>query len=182
MPRPPSPLSLRSALRPRPPDAYCPTRRQKRPRRLPARLTRPPAHPQRFARLVQPVAHYETTRHLDRAATLLTAFRIDQGTPTSQQDLARWARELLGDTRMFLDMEAPARHWNVRCSRTWNWCCCRSRAGTWRARLRTAAGARKHGVERHLDPAESRECHRRNVIPGARDNRSGGAWLMEEYR
>ena len=52
------------------------------------------------------MAHYETTRHLDRAATLLTAFRIDQGTPTSQQDLARWARELLGDTRMFLDMEA----------------------------------------------------------------------------
>ncbi len=67
----------------------------------------PAGPPAAFARLVQPVAHYETTRHLDRAATLLTAFRIDQGTPTSQQDLARWARELLGDTRMFLDMEAP---------------------------------------------------------------------------
>lgn len=63
--------------------------------------------PAPFPRLVQPTADYETTRHLDRAATLLTAFRIDQGTPTSQQDLARWARELLGDTRMFLDMEAP---------------------------------------------------------------------------
>lgn len=47
---------------------------------------------------------YVATRHLDRAATLLTAFRIDQGTPTSQQDLARWARELLGDTRMHLDL------------------------------------------------------------------------------
>ena len=67
----------------------------------------PAETPAAFAGLVQPVANYETTRHLDRAATLLTAFRIDQGTPTSQQDLARWARELLGDTRMFLDMEAP---------------------------------------------------------------------------
>jgi len=77
----------------------------------PAELASAPAAPAdpaaAFARLVQPVARYETTRHLDRAATLLTAFRIDQGTPTSQQDLARWARELLGDTRMFLDMEAP---------------------------------------------------------------------------
>ena len=67
-----------------------------------ARTTTPAA----FARLVQPAADYETTRHLGRAAMLLTAFRIDQGTPTSQQDLARWARELLGDTRMYLDMEA----------------------------------------------------------------------------
>ncbi|MCY4399011.1 MAG: hypothetical protein OXE96_06705 [Gemmatimonadetes bacterium] len=48
--------------------------------------------------------HYPATQHLGRAATLLTAFRIDQGTPGSQQDLARWARELLGDTRAFLDM------------------------------------------------------------------------------
>lgn len=47
---------------------------------------------------------YATTRHLGRVATLLTAFRIDQGTPGSEQDLAVWARELLGDTRMFLDM------------------------------------------------------------------------------
>ena len=62
--------------------------------------------PAAFTTLVHPAVDYETTRHLDRAATLLTAFRIDQGTPTSQQDLARWARELLGDTRMFLDMEA----------------------------------------------------------------------------
>lgn len=72
-----------------------------------AALNAPAETPAAFAGLVQPVANYETTRHLDRAATLLTAFRIDQGTPTSQQDLARWARELLGDTRMFLDMEAP---------------------------------------------------------------------------
>ncbi|MDE2805709.1 MAG: hypothetical protein OXN18_11260 [Gemmatimonadota bacterium] len=62
--------------------------------------------PAAFTTLVQPAVDYETTRHMDRAATLLTAFRIDQGTPTSQQDLARWARELLGDTRMFLDMKA----------------------------------------------------------------------------
>lgn len=68
----------------------------------------PPAEtPAAFAGLVQPAAAYETTRHLDRAATLLTAFRIDQGTPTSLEDLARWARELLGDTRMYLDMEVP---------------------------------------------------------------------------
>lgn len=75
---------------------------------LPASTPDAPAGtPAAFATLVQPGADYETTRHLDRAATLLTAFRIDQGTPTSQQDLARWARELLGDTRMFLDMQAP---------------------------------------------------------------------------
>ena len=57
--------------------------------------------------------HYPATQHLGRAATLLTAFRIDQGTPASQQDLARWARELLGDTRVFLDMPAsrsPQQH------------------------------------------------------------------------
>ena len=50
---------------------------------------------------------YVATGHLGRAATLLTAFRIDQGTPASQQDLARWARELLVDTRMFLDTPEP---------------------------------------------------------------------------
>lgn len=55
-------------------------------------------------RLPQPQSDFVTTRHLGRAETLLTAFRIDQGTPTSEQDLARWARELLGDTRMLLDM------------------------------------------------------------------------------
>ena len=47
---------------------------------------------------------YTTTRHLDRAATLLTAFRIDQRSPASEQDLATWARGLLVDTRMHLDM------------------------------------------------------------------------------
>lgn len=74
---------------------------------FPTTTEAPAETPAAFARLVQPAAHYETTRHLDRAATLLTAFRIDQGTPTSLEDLARWARELLGDTRMFLDMEVP---------------------------------------------------------------------------
>ena len=47
---------------------------------------------------------YTTTRHLDRTATLLTAFRIDQRSPASEQDLAIWARGLLVDTRMHLDM------------------------------------------------------------------------------
>ena len=55
-------------------------------------------------RLLEPEADFATARHLGRAETLLTAFRIDQGTPMSEQDLARWARELLGDTRMLLDM------------------------------------------------------------------------------
>ena len=60
-----------------------------------------------------PEDHYPATQHLGRAATLLTAFRIDQGTPASQQDLARWARELLGDTRVFIDTPAsrsPQQH------------------------------------------------------------------------
>ena len=47
---------------------------------------------------------YTTTRHLDRAATLLTAFRIDQRSPASEEELAKWARGLLVDTRMHLDM------------------------------------------------------------------------------
>ncbi len=47
---------------------------------------------------------HATTRHLDRAATLLTAFRIDQRSPASEEDLATWARGLLVDTRMHLDM------------------------------------------------------------------------------
>ena len=54
-----------------------------------------------------------TTRHLDRAATLLTAFRIDQRSPASEQELATWARGLLVDTRMHLDMpvdRSPLEH------------------------------------------------------------------------
>ena len=47
---------------------------------------------------------HATTRHLDRAAMLLTAFRIDQRSPASEEDLATWARGLLVDTRMHLDM------------------------------------------------------------------------------
>lgn len=46
----------------------------------------------------------ETTRYLGRAETLLTAFRIDERTPASELDLARWARELLIETRMRLDL------------------------------------------------------------------------------
>lgn len=47
---------------------------------------------------------HETTRYLGRAETLLTAFRIDQRTPASEMDLAMWARELLIETRMRLDL------------------------------------------------------------------------------
>ena len=56
--------------------------------------------PDRF----EPEHDYVTARHLGRAATLLTAFRTDRRTPASEQDLALWARELLLDTRMFLDL------------------------------------------------------------------------------
>ena len=81
-------------------------------RAAPQRAVAEPAVLQRTAaearaalpRLLEPEADFVTTRHLGRAETLLTAFRIDQGTPMSERDLARWARELLGDTRMLLDM------------------------------------------------------------------------------
>ncbi len=49
---------------------------------------------------------YATAGHLGRAATLLTAFRTDRRTPASRQDLARWARELLAETRMYLGLSA----------------------------------------------------------------------------
>lgn len=42
---------------------------------------------------------YDMAGHLDRARTLLVAFRTDIGTDESQEDLARWARELLVETR-----------------------------------------------------------------------------------
>ena len=44
------------------------------------------------------------TRYLGRAEMLLTAFGIDQRTPAGERDLARWARELLMETRMLLDL------------------------------------------------------------------------------
>lgn len=66
-----------------------------------------PEQPVAFWNAVEVEEDYATVRHLGRAATLLTAFRIDQGTPGSEQDLAAWARQLLGDTRMFLDMPVP---------------------------------------------------------------------------
>ncbi len=47
---------------------------------------------------------YVRTRHMERAAMLLTAFRIDQRTSASQRELARWSRKMLVDTRAFLDM------------------------------------------------------------------------------
>ena len=52
----------------------------------------------------EPEHDYVTARHLERAATLLTAFRTDRRSPASEQDLAQWARELLLDTRMFLGL------------------------------------------------------------------------------
>lgn len=53
---------------------------------------------------VEPDFDYATARHMDRAATLLTAFRTDRRTPASQEDLARWARGLLADTRMYIGL------------------------------------------------------------------------------
>ena len=50
------------------------------------------------------MVRYAESRHLGRAATLLTAFRTDMAGPESQRELARWAGELLGDTRLLLDM------------------------------------------------------------------------------
>ena len=47
---------------------------------------------------------HDTIRYLGRAETLLTAFRIDQRSPASEMDLARWGRELLIETRMRLDL------------------------------------------------------------------------------
>lgn len=49
------------------------------------------------------VARYATAEHLGRAETLLTAFRTDEG-PALQGEMAGWARELLGETRLLLDM------------------------------------------------------------------------------
>lgn len=45
----------------------------------------------------------DMSRHLDRAHTLLVAFRTDIGSDESQGDLARWAREVLVETRSLLD-------------------------------------------------------------------------------
>lgn len=63
-----------------------------------ARSAVPPARPR--------ADEYDTARHLDRAATLLVAFRTDIGTDESQGDLARWARELLVETRSLIDTPA----------------------------------------------------------------------------
>lgn len=57
---------------------------------------------------VEPDFDYATARHMDRAATLLTAFRTDRRTPASQEDLARWARGLLADTRMYIGLSDSA--------------------------------------------------------------------------
>ena len=45
---------------------------------------------------------YDMARHLDQAETLLVAFRTDSGSDESQLDLARWAREMLVETRSLL--------------------------------------------------------------------------------
>lgn len=57
---------------------------------------------------VEPELDYATARHLGRAATLLTAFRTDRRTPASRLDLARWARGLLVETRMFLELSSES--------------------------------------------------------------------------
>lgn len=64
----------------------------------------PPERPAVFSSPSRLRRDAETTRYLGRAETLLTAFRIDQRTPASELDLARWARELLIETRMRLDL------------------------------------------------------------------------------
>ena len=62
----------------------------------------------------EPEFDHVTARHLGRAEALLTAFRTDRRTPASQADLARWARGLLAETRMFLglsyDAGSPVQH------------------------------------------------------------------------
>ena len=63
-----------------------------------------PERPSALYEPFEPENDYVTARHLGRAATLLTAFRTDRRTPASQEDLARWARELLAETRMFLGL------------------------------------------------------------------------------
>ena len=64
----------------------------------------PPEQPMALRDPFEPEYDYVTARHLGRAATLLTAFRTDRRTPASQEDLAKWARELLAKTRMFLGL------------------------------------------------------------------------------
>ncbi len=49
-------------------------------------------------------ARYATTAHLGRAETLLTAFRADRADGGQTGELAGWARELLGETRLLLDL------------------------------------------------------------------------------
>ena len=51
------------------------------------------------------VARYATTAHLGRTETLLTSFRADDGSPDQFGELARSARNLLGETRLLLDMD-----------------------------------------------------------------------------
>ena len=49
-------------------------------------------------------ARYATAATLDRVETLLTVFRTDDRAGGGQDELADWARELLGETRLLLDM------------------------------------------------------------------------------
>lgn len=57
---------------------------------------------------LEPEFDHATARHLGQAATLLTAFGTDRRTPASQADLARWARELLVETRMYLGLSSDS--------------------------------------------------------------------------
>lgn len=66
--------------------------------------TRNAEEPERWPR-ADPYA-LVAARHLDRAEALLTHFESGDATSISQVQLARWARELLDDTRLLLDSPA----------------------------------------------------------------------------
>ena len=70
-------------------------------------VTSPSQRPVGLPAAARPTAdEHDMSRHLDRAAALLVAFRTDIGSDESQRDLARWAREFLVETRSLLDTPA----------------------------------------------------------------------------
>lgn len=83
-----------------PPPAADPTPAATRPEADPPVRAAVSSTAQRPAAALRSAAdEYDMAGHLDRARTLLVAFRTDIGTDESQEDLARWARELVVETR-----------------------------------------------------------------------------------
>ncbi len=72
-----------------------------------AAVTSPPQRPVDPSPSRAQADEYDTSRHFDRATTLLVAFRTDIGSDESERDLARWARQLLVETRSHLDRSGP---------------------------------------------------------------------------